>query len=537
MAVIFGFLSGALNSSLLALINSAISQATAGSSKLWPVFVGLCLLAGGARVVSEGLLVRLGQDSVLALRMSLARQVVAVPLRRLEELGAHRVLSVLTDDVPNIANTAGLIPVLCINLGLVISSLAYMGWLQWRLFLAVLVFAVIGILTYQFGVNRAVRYFQRARKSDNDMQRHFQGLVHGIKELKMHEDRREEFLAKTLQETALRLRQENVKGLTIYSIAASWGQLLVFMVMGVEVFVLAGLLGATGSALIGFSLALLYMMSPLQVLMNSVPGLGRARIALANIKEMGLGLTSPGASPAELPADDQKPHDSAECLELIDVAYTYPCEESGDRFTLGPLSLTVAPGELVFIAGGNGSGKTTLGKLLLGLYTPEEGEIRYKGRPVTDTNRETYRQLFSAVFSDCFVFESLLGTDLLTVDERAQQYLSALQLDHKVKIQKGVFSTRDLSQGQRKRLALLTSYLEDRPIFFFDEWAADQDPAFKEVFYHSILPGLKERGKTVVAISHDDRYYHVADRIINLESGRLSEDFAGVLSASRREGR
>jgi putative ATP-binding cassette transporter len=68
---------------------------------------------------------------------------------------------------------------------------------------------------------------------------------------------------------------------------------------------------------------------------------------------------------------------------------------------------------------------------------------------------------------------------------------------------------------------LLTAYIEDRPIYVFDEWAADQDPFFKRVFYYNFLPELKARGKAVLVISHDDRYYNVADRIIRLDCGSV----------------
>ncbi len=175
----------------------------------------------------------------------------------------------------------------------------------------------------------------------------------------------------------------------------------------------------------------------------------------------------------------------------------------------------------MFIAGGNGSGKTTLAKLLTGLYVPDSGQILWNGHPVTDQNREAYRQSFAAVFSDFYLFPSLLGIADADVDARADRYLEMLHLRHKVQVKDGRLSTLDLSQGQRKRLALLTAYLEDRPIYLFDEWAADQDPFFKEVFYRQLLPELKKRNKTAVVISHDDRYYDAADRIIKLDSGRI----------------
>src|SRR5579864_4775183 len=108
------------------------------------------------------------------------------------------------------------------------------------------------------------------------------------------------------------------------------------------------------------------------------------------------------------------------------------------------------------------------------------------------------------------------------------EYLQRLKLAHKVQIEKGKLSTTDLSQGQRKRLALLTAFLENRPIYIFDEWAADQDPYFKDFIYVNLLPDLTARHKTVFVITHDDRYYHLAERIITMDDGQVTSDTARV---------
>jgi putative ATP-binding cassette transporter len=207
--------------------------------------------------------------------------------------------------------------------------------------------------------------------------------------------------------------------------------------------------------------------------------------------------------------------------ESVSVALS---ELPTDEFQLGPVNLTLTPGELIFLIGGNGSGKATLVKLLMGLYEPESGEIRVDNKPVTMADRDDYRQQFSAVFYDFYLFERLFGIEAKDIDDESQKYLDLLQLSHKLTVRNGNLSTIDLSQGQRKRVALLNAYLEDRPIYIFDEWAADQDPQFKQIFYYELVPELKSRGKTVIVISHDDRYYGLADRLITLESGTVEYD-------------
>jgi putative ATP-binding cassette transporter len=163
-------------------------------------------------------------------------------------------------------------------------------------------------------------------------------------------------------------------------------------------------------------------------------------------------------------------------------------------------------------------------KLLIGLYIPQKGEIRLDGQTITDEHRDNYRQLFSVVFSDFYLFENLLGLSDFNIDTRAPEHLTKLQLDRCVQIKDRTLSTLELSQGQRKRLALLTAYLEDRSIYVFDEWAADQHPQFKEIFYFELLGQLKAAGKTAIVISHDDRYYHIADRVVKLNYGVIESD-------------
>jgi putative pyoverdin transport system ATP-binding/permease protein len=205
-------------------------------------------------------------------------------------------------------------------------------------------------------------------------------------------------------------------------------------------------------------------------------------------------------------------------------SHHHPPDEAERGFLLGPIDLSIHAGEVTFIVGGNGSGKSTLAKVMAGLYPPHAGRIYIDDVLVTERNREWYREHFSSIFHDFYLFEECLGFDRANLDREVEDYLRQLQLDRKVSVNNGVLSTIDLSQGQRKRLALLVSYLEDRPIYLFDEWASDQEPLFRDLFYKQILVKLKEQGKAVIVITHDDRYFHLADRLIKLNYGKIEEN-------------
>jgi putative ATP-binding cassette transporter len=528
-------LSGVANTVLIALVVRVIDAQAPGIGTLL-VFLGVCVVFPVTRYLGDVLLIDLTEQATLHLRTTLCSRILAVPLRTLEELGAARLNAVLMTDLPTVSGAMPLIPFLALNLTIVLGSLAFMGWLSWQLLLGVLVFLVAGVTAYQLPLLRANHHVVQLREQGDELFRHFRALTEGIKELKLHEPRRRAFLDTELQATALRVRDHTVAAQRAFSSAVSWGQVLIFLLIAVVAFGLPLVTPVSRPVLTGYTFAILYMVGPVQAILNAMPQLSRAVVSIDRVERLGgeLAASALAASPARTAVDE----DAWDALELDGVTHRYHNERDGSTFTLGPIDLSFRRGELVFITGGNGSGKTTLAKLLTGLYTPEGGTVRLDGRPVDDAGMEGYRALWSTVFSDFHLFESLLGLARDTLDADALRVLQALQLDHKVRVEEGRLSTTSLSQGQRKRLALLTATLEDRPVYLFDEWAADQDPHFKGVFYHELLPGLRERGKTVFVISHDDRFYHLADRVIKLDTGRVVHESAagGALAGEASPG-
>jgi len=537
LSIFGGLASGLGGVGMVAVINKALEPEQSPAGLGW-LFAGLCALLLSARVMSALLMMRLGQKVIFDLRIKLSEQIMAAPLAVLQQLGSARLMACLTEDVTTMAEAIRWLPLFCVNAAIVSGCLLYLGWLSPLFVVLVAVTIAVGVLCVRLISKRAFLRLQKARESDDALHEHFRGLAYGIKELKLHQSRRDAFLSECLASAASQYRRHNVTGMGHYILAFNSGNALFYVLLGAALFLLPGFQSFLGQMppdfapfvpragitdnltpeeLRGFCLTILYMMSPLVTVMECLPMFDRAGIALEKIRTLTL---SPEAGLCgDLPATAAQTAD----LELNGVTHRYHNEREERSFMLGPINLNLYPGEVVFLIGGNGSGKTTLALLLTGLYSPEQGEIRLGGCEITNHNRESYRQQFSAVFSDYYLFDSLLGFQNRELDADARACLVHLQLDHKVQIDQGVFSTLNLSQGQRKRLALLVAYLEDRPFYLFDEWAADQDPVFKNIFYTEILPALKARGKTVVVITHDDGFFHLADRCLKLNDGRLTE--------------
>ncbi|WP_437675095.1 cyclic peptide export ABC transporter [Sorangium sp. So ce131] len=538
LAVAAGVISGLTGAGVIALVEEALSAEGRPSAALAWAFVGLGALGVLSKAVSQVLLTRLGQAMIAELRAQIARRILEAPLRRIEELGAHRLLAALSDDPTAIAQAYVYLPFVCVNVATVLGCLAYIGRISWWALAVVLGAMAVGALLFRAHEDRALRSFSRARETNDALFQHFRGLTVGVKELKMHGGRGRAFLSDVLGRSVATYQREFVAGTTEYAVAMGWGTLLFYAVLGLAVFVLPGWAGLTAPAVTGVVLAMLFLMTPFAQTIEFLPAFARASIALGKVNELGLSLSpevdAPGAAEAQAPAPEPRrafraggPEGAAPGawtrLELVGVTHQYYREKEDGNFQLGPIDLSFQPGELVFLVGGNGSGKTTLAKLLLGLYAPETGEIRLDGVPVDDTNREQYRQLFSVVFADYHLFDHLLGLTGPDLDERARRYLERLALDTRVRVEQGALRVSGLSQGQQKRLALLTACLEDRPFYVFDEWASDQDPQFRRVFYTELLPELRAQGKTALVITHDDQYFGVADRCVRLDYGRLTQ--------------
>ncbi|EPF23558.1 ATP-binding cassette domain-containing protein [Microcystis aeruginosa] len=580
IAIVAGLVSGVGNALLISLINREVHEGHAVNALQYFSILAIFIIV--TSMISQFMLIFLSQNAIYELRVKLSKNILSSPLEHLERLKENRLLVSFTDDVHTLTHAVASVPSICVDFATVVGCFVYFAWLSNALFILTIASTVSAIWFVQTILNKAERLFFKSREEEDTLFKHFQALMSGIKELKLNQSKRQAFMERELQSSAVQLRQLNTKAMKRFAIANGFGQLSQFLSLGFILFILPLFLNIPLTMLAAYVLIGTFIALPMQNLLNRIPELVRGNIALRKIERMKLSLSSlseadtlvlsispscqlqfqavtylyhpelppfpPEGFPEGHPPFPPEGLSQGSANGLPPLAPEFPSSErklipfpshpphfqkgnpppppraDEKGFLLGPISFSWQPGELIFIIGGNGSGKSTLAKLITGLYPPLSGAIYLNGKRITQDNVEWYRQHFSAIFYDFYLFDSFLGCDRPNLDQEVENYLMQLQLAHKVTVKNGVLSTTELSQGQRKRLALLTAYLEDRPIYVFDEWAADQEPRFRELFYKQILLQLKERGKIVIVISHDERYFHLADHIIKLDYGAVESE-------------
>ncbi|KAA8703859.1 MULTISPECIES: cyclic peptide export ABC transporter [Pseudomonas] len=522
-SITLGIIGGLSVTALLATVNRGLHSADGMGTGVVLAFAGLCLLALLSSIGADIGTNFVGQKVIAKLRKDLGAKVLAAPIEQIERYRTHRLIPVLTHDVDTISDFAFAFAPLAISTTVILGCLGYLAVLSWPIFLMTLLAIGIGSAVQFVAQSKGIKGFYAARDAEDNLQKHYSAIAEGAKELRIHRPRRHAMHTRNIQGTADHICDTHIRSINIFVIAKSLGSMLFFVVIGLALTLQQFWPSSDPAVMSGFVLVLLYMKGPLENLIGNLPIISRAQIAFRRIADLSERFSSP--EPHLLLDDADKSVPVMKHLELRNVQYAFPPVEGSEPFKLGPVNLSIEPGEILFIVGENGCGKTTLIKLLLGLYTPQQGEIRLNGLPVDALGLDDYRQMFTTIFADYFLFDDLVQNDKALPDD-ATQYLERLEIAHKVSVRDGAFTTTDLSTGQRKRLALVNAWLDERPVLVFDEWAADQDPTFRRIFYTELLPDLKRLGKTIIVISHDDRYFDVADQLVRMQAGRVISEKA-----------
>jgi putative ATP-binding cassette transporter len=523
LSILLGMVGGLSVTVLLATINNALHSESGLTQGVVALFAGLCLLALFSSICSDIGTNYVGQHIIAKLRKELGEKVLSAPMEQIERYRSHRLIPVLTHDVDTISDFAFAFAPLAISLTVTLGCLGYLAMLSWPMFLMMVVAIIIGTAIQYLAQSHGIKGFMEARDAEDELQKHYNAIAEGAKELRIHRPRRQRMFVSGIKATADFICKTQIRSINTFVVAKTFGSMLFFVVIGLALALQSFWPSADKTVMSGFVLVLLYMKGPLEHLIGTLPIVSRAQIAFRRIAELSEQFSSP--EPHLLLADQGTPAAPVKHLELRDVSFAFPAVADSEAFRLGPVNLTINEGEIIFIVGENGCGKTTLIKLLLGLYPPQQGEVRLNGQRIDAENRDDYRQLFTTIFADYYLFDDVVQGDQ-HIPEDANKYLQRLEIAHKVSVQDGKFTTTDLSTGQRKRLALVNAWLEERPVLVFDEWAADQDPTFRRIFYTELLPDLKRLGKTIIVISHDDRYFNVADQLVRMEAGRVMTEMA-----------
>ncbi|WP_312972446.1 multidrug ABC transporter permease/ATP-binding protein [Atlantibacter sp.] len=505
--------SAALGIGLIAFINQRLIENVDISLAVLPEFLGLLLLLMAVTLASQLALTTLGHHFVFRLRGEFIKRILDTPVERVEQLGSASLLAGLTSDIRNITIAFVRLPELVQGIILAIGCAWYLAVLSPKMLVVTTVWVAITIWGGFVLVARVYRHLAILRETEDKLYNNYQTVLEGRKELALNRERAEHIFDKVYQPDAKAYRHHIVRADTFHLSAVNWSNIMMLGAIGL-VFWMANSLGwADTNVAATFSLTLLFLRTPLLSAVGALPTLLTAQVAFNKLNKFHLAPYQPEFA-------HPQPRAPWQTLELRNVEFRY-----GDNsFAVGPINLTIHRGELLFLIGGNGSGKSTLAMLLTGLYQPVSGEILLDGQPISANNMDEYRKHFSAVFTDVWLFDQLLGPEGQAArPELVEQWLERLKMSSKLELDNGKILNLKLSKGQKKRVALLLALAEERDIILLDEWAADQDPHFRRDFYQVLLPLMQQMGKTIFAISHDDHYFIHADRLLEMRNGQLSE--------------
>lgn len=531
-SIVMGILAGVFYSALIPLVISSITPSDpafpeinttlmlpgnieVSEPKMAMLYLLACLVVLLTRSMSEILLLQVGARVARNFRITFYQRISETSVVALEKAGSARLIGAVNLDVPRIVLGARLIPAIFVNSVTLIGMLGFLLYLNADVFQLVILSVLAGIVVYQLPMIFGRRLFEKNRELNDELQESIKGLIYGAKELKLDQHKAAFYRKFLLEAQEDKLLKTESVGHAVTRATVSLGDLLSFFVIGVVSFVALNHYTIASQDLVSIVMALLYITTPIAIVLNSIPGLTVAGVSYRKLHRL------LGELPAEGAVSATEPWVDWQTLRFSGVCYHYPAQGNEAGFAIGPIDLVIQRGEITFIVGGNGSGKSTLSKLITLHYQATAGDIWLGEQRVTLAQLNNARQEISAIYSNYYLFDRLLIDLTHEKEQQLQLYLTELKLAHLVVIRDGKFSTTALSDGQRKRLALVVAYLDDKPLYLFDEWAADQDPEFKEIFYLRILPDLKAAGKAVVVISHDDKYFPLADQLLKMNEGHL----------------
>lgn len=518
-------------------INESFNRNLEYSKELLVYFIFSLLLFIYSIKLLQSRLIIITNEIAYEKRMSMINRIMCTSYQSIESIGRERIFSGLNNDCAAVAQVPGIIVGLASSILTLLFCLSYLLMKNVYAFIVssgvILLNGVISFITSRF----AVKYWEKNRDIQDTYFGQIQDLVNGFKELVLNKARQFAFWSDMKKYSRLSTELNKKASINIMNFNL-YNALMYNLIFGVVVFLFPLLMvDIDSNQLRGNLFIVFYMIGPFNALAGAIPQLMQLRINMRRINRLIADLDKVSTGQKILAPEETPVYSDPVTIQLKDIVFRYMGEKDNgnpepSEFVLGPVSMEFRSGEMTFIAGGNGSGKSTLGKLVAGLYAPQSGEILINGK---SAELRDLNELFASVYSDFNLFKKLYGIDYQQNKDQIMRYLEMMKIQDKVELtEDGEFKSLNLSTGHRKRLAFVVSCLEDKPMMILDEWAAEQAPQFRHYFYEDLLPMLQAQKKGIIVVTHDDRYFDRADRLIKLERGEVIEEIETRKSASIR---
>ncbi len=518
--IVMSIVSGLANALLIAVINHAAESSFGNGvqARLFFIYlVAFCLFLYTQKfVLSQSMLAI--EEALRSVRVRIADKLCHTEFSFIEQSNRNDFYLRLTQDSSLISQSIMLLSSAGQAAILIVSCLLYILWISPLSFLITVGITGATSLIYFSHREKTRKQLQQARQKENTFFDTLNHLLDGFKEIKLNRAKRDDLFT-DIQKTSVEAEQIKVEVGNLEVTDWIMARLCFYTLLPLLVFVIPAIHGEHSDQIYKINAAILFIMGPMSLLIGAIPALNRVNISLDNFQT----LEQDVDRATHHVRNNEEPVAWSDFiqLEFKELCFTYFDKQKQPLFSCGANSLTLKKGDLLFIVGGNGSGKSTLLKLLTGLYYPNSGGIYKDGEQINDSNYPSFRELFSTVFTDFHLFNRLYGLKNVNADN-VTLWLKNMALDKKTSYSSdGYFTETNLSTGQKKRLAFIAAVLEDKPILIFDELAAAQNPEFKRHFYKTILPSLTKKGKTVIAVTHDDAYFDCADSVLKMENGLL----------------
>ena len=512
-----GLFSGLANGAIVAVINASAITHRRGEEEMVRYFFMFVLAVLTYVYCNNHLLnmsVEYGERIVKDFRIRLANRIRQSELLMFDKLESSQVFVTLSDNTSIISRASQPIFKACGSSVMLLFCFAYLYFISPTAFFINIAMTITTVLIYMKVAVEVENCFSRAYMFEKRFFHNILQLLKGIKEIKMSYIRGNDLHDNYIEPDAEKAREQKVAANRLHVKNYLLTKIFVFLVTASYVFLLPMLQIISSEELTSLIAVALFMISPIGDIVQAIPELAQANVAVIKLNELENNLEI--QETAEVIGTIEQPAE----LSVREAEFCYRDSNNEPVFCVGPLDMELLAGEVTFVVGGNGSGKSTLLKMLTGLYPLDKGFLMIDGIPVSRENRQTAREHYSSIFSDFHLFDRLYGMGDVNPSE-VNKLLRKMKLEFKTVFNDGAFTRIDLSTGQRKRLALIVSLLEDRPMYIFDEVAADQDPQFRSFFYNDILNELRKRGKIVLVASHDAEYFDTADKVYRLDYGSI----------------